>query len=170
METEDYGAAMDTAENILNEEAPLTRKESRVYSKALRPLFARVEKLRSKGFSFVQICAACEKSGILPENANPYCFRQAFRRERARLLAEGELAKLIADGSGIVEKAVAPPPMADTPTRTPFMKAVEPQNTLAPTQGDGAAEKEWIREQTSTTVKTRQGKITKNSDGSFDYD
>jgi hypothetical protein len=170
MEPEDYSAAMDTAENILNEETPLTRKEFRAYSKALRPLFSRVEKLRSKGFSFVQICAACEKSGILPENANPYCFRQAFRRERARLLAEGELAKLIADGSGTVEKAAAPPPMADTPTKTRFMKAVEPQNTLAPTQGGGAAEKEWIREQTSTTVKTRQGKITKNSDGSFDYD
>jgi hypothetical protein len=33
-----------------------------------------------------------------------------------------------------------------------------------------AAEKEWIRKQTSTTVDTGLGKITKNSDGSFDYD
>jgi hypothetical protein len=147
MKPEDYGAAMEMAENILGEEAPLTRKETRSYSKALRSVFARVEKLRSKGFSFVQICAACEKSGILPKGANPYCFRQAFRRERARLLAEGELAKLIADGSGTAEKTAMP-------TRA---------------ESGETAEKEWIRKQTSTTVDTGLGKIIKNSDGSFDY-
>jgi hypothetical protein len=153
MEPEDYGAAMEMAENILGEEAPLTRKEACAYSKALRSVFARVEKLRSKGFSFVQICAACEKSGILPKGANPYCFRQAFRRERVRLLAEGELAKLIADGSGTAKKTAAPHEKADTPTRAP---------------GD-EAEKEWIRKQISTAVDTGLGKIIKNSDGSFDY-
>jgi hypothetical protein len=154
MEPEDYDAAMEKAENILGEEAPLTRKEPRAYSKAIRSVFERVAKLRSKGFSFVQICAACEKSGILPKNANPYCFRQAFRRERARLLAEGELAKLIADGSGTAEKTAVPSPKADMP---------------ASASGGEAAEKEWIRKQLSTEVDTGLGKIIKNSDGSFDY-
>ena len=154
MEPEDYGAAMEKAENILGEEAPLTRKDTRAYSKAIRSVFARVEKLRSKGFSFVQICAACEKAGILPNDANPYCFRQAFRRERARLLAEGELAKQIADGSKTAEKTGAPSPKADRPADAP----------------DGeAAEKEWIRKQLSTPVDTGLGKIIVNSDGSFDY-
>ena len=150
METEDYGAAMEKAENILGEEAPLTRKDTRAYSKAIRPVFARIERLRSKGFSFVQICAACEKSGILPKDANPYCFRQAFRRERARLLAEGELAKQIADGSGTAGKTAMPSPKAGAP--------------------DGeAAEREWIRKQLCTSVDTGTGKIIKNPDGSFDY-
>jgi hypothetical protein len=154
MEPEDYGSAMEMAENILDEEAPLTRKEARAYSKALRSVFARVEKLRSKGFSFVQICAACEKSGILPKNANPYCFRQAFRRERARLLAEGELAEQIADGSGTAGKTAVPSPKADVP-----VSATDSET----------AEKEWIRKQLSTEVDTGLGKIIKNSDGSFDY-
>jgi hypothetical protein len=101
MEPEDFDAAMEKAESVLGEEA-------RAYSKAMRSVFVKVEKLRSKGFSFVQICAACEKSGILPKNANPYCFRQAFRRERARLLAEGELVKLIADSFGAVSKTIVP--------------------------------------------------------------
>jgi DNA-binding transcriptional MerR regulator len=150
MEPEDYGAAMEKAESILGEGAPLTRKDTRAYSKAIRSVFARIERLRSKGFSFVQICAACEKSGILPNDANPYCFRQAFRRERARLLAEGELAKQIADGSGTAGKTAMPSPKAGTP--------------------DGeAAEKEWIRKQLSTAVDTGTGKIIKNPDGSFDY-
>jgi hypothetical protein len=170
MEPEDYAAAMDTADNILSEEAPLTRREAHTYSKALRSVFARVEKLRSKGFSFVQICAACEKSGILPRNANPYCFRQAFRRERARLLAESELAKLIADGSETVEEAAEPPPKASMPGGTPAAIAADAQNNQARAPGKEDAEKKWIREQTSTTVKTRMGRITKNSDGSFDYD
>jgi hypothetical protein len=155
MEPEDYGAAMDTAENILGEEVPRTRKEARAYSKVLRSVFPRVERLRSKGFSFVQICAACEKSGILPKNANPHCFRQAFRRERTRLLAEGELAKLIADGSVTEGKTAAPPPKAEIPTRA---------------AGGDAAKEEWIRKQTSATVDTGLGEIIKNSDGSFDYD
>jgi hypothetical protein len=167
MEPEDYGAAMDMAENILDEEAPLTRKEARAYSKALRPVFVRVEKLRAKGFSFVQICAACEKAGILPKNANPYCFRQAFRRERARLFAEGELAKLLTDGSGTTEKA-APSPKADTPDRT--SKTASAQNNQARAPDKEAAEKEWIRKHTSTTVNTGLRKITNNADGSFDYD
>ena len=154
METEDYGAAMEKAENIMGEEAPLTRKDTRAYSKAIRPVFARVERLRAKGFSFVQICAACEKSGILPKDANPYCFRQAFRRERARLLAEGELAKQIADGPGTAGKTAMQSPKADRPAGAP----------------DGeAAEREWIRKQLCTAVDTGTGKIIKNPDGSFDY-
>jgi DNA-binding transcriptional MerR regulator len=170
MEPEDYNAAMDTAENILNEEAPLTRKESRAYSKALRSVLARVEKLRSKGFSFVQICAACEKSGILPKNANPYCFRQAFRRERARLLAETELAKLLADGSGTEEKAAVPSPKANTPDSMPAAKTTGAQSNRARAPDKEAAEKEWIRKQTSVTVDTGLGKIIKHSDGSFSFD
>jgi hypothetical protein len=170
MEPEDYGAAMETAENILNEESPLTRKETRAYSTAMRSVFARVEKLRSKGFSFVQICAACEKSGILPKNANPYCFRQAFRRERARLFAEGELAKLIMDGAGTAEKAAAPPSKTDTAAGTRFMKTMNRQNYPVAVRDSEDAEKEWFRKHTSTTVDTGLGKIIKNSDGSFDYD
>jgi hypothetical protein len=141
MEPEDYGAAMEKAESILGEEAPLARKGARSYSKAIRPVFERIEKLHSKGFSFVQICVACEKSGILPENANPYCFRQAFRRERARLLAEDELTKFIADGSGTAVKTAVPSPRADIPVS-------------ASASGNEAAEKEWIRQQLSTSVDT----------------
>jgi hypothetical protein len=170
MEPEDYGAAMEQVESILGEDVPQMRKEAQTYSKALRLVFARVENLLTKGFSFVQICAACEKSGILPKNANPYCFRQAFRRERARLLAGGELAKLLAEGSETAKKAIAPSPKADMPDGTPAAKATGAQTNLAKRPGKEDAEKEWIREQTSTTVKTGLGKITKNSDGSFDYD
>ena len=40
----------------------------------------------------------------------------------------------------------------------------------APDSGGEAAEKEWFRKHTSTTIDTGLRKITKNADGSFDYD
>jgi hypothetical protein len=49
-------------------------------------------------------------------------------------------------------------------------KATGAQNNQARAPDKEAAEKEWIRKQNSMTVDTGLGKITKNSDGSFDYD
>jgi hypothetical protein len=56
------------------------------------------------------------------------------------------------------------------PDSTPVAKTKGTQNNQARAPGNEDAEKEWIRQQTSTTVDTGLGKITKNSDGSFDYD
>jgi hypothetical protein len=52
----------------------------------------------------------------------------------------------------------------------PAAKTAGAQNNQARAQDKEAAEKEWVRKQTSTTVNTGLGKITKNADGSFDYD
>jgi hypothetical protein len=94
----------------------------------------------------------------------------AFRRERARLPAKGELEKLLMSGSGTAGKAAAQSPKANMPDRTPSAKAAGSQNSQARRPGDEAAEEEWIRKQISATVDTGLGKIVKNSGGSFDYD
>jgi hypothetical protein len=161
-------AAIERVEEILRNEAPLNRKEGHVHSDTAKKFFGKIKSLRGRGFSFIQLCGAFEKAGILPEKSNPYSLRQAFLRETARRAKTEELLKAVKD-TAFVEVA-ASSPKANMPAKTQFTKAANRQNGPAPARDSEASEKEWLRKHTSTTVDTGQGKITKNSDGSFDYD
>jgi hypothetical protein len=134
----------------------------------MREHFAKVGKFHEGGFSFVQICAACEKAGLLPKGANPHCFRQTFRREHTRLEKSEELAKQFREtDSGIEEKSgLGKADQLSNAGRSVIKTASEP---AVPLPDDEAAIKERIREITRTVVDTGLGKIVKHSDGSFEY-
>jgi hypothetical protein len=165
---DDFEAASERVEEILRNEAPLNRKGGHVHSDTAKKFFGGIKSLRGRGFSFIQLCGAFEKAGILPEKSNPYSLRQAFVREMARRAKVEELFKAVKNIA--LEETAARSPKANIPARTGFTKAVGSQSGSAPTPDDREDEKEWIRKQTSMTVDTGSGKITKNADGSFDYD
>jgi hypothetical protein len=163
MGLDDFEAASERVEEILRNETPLNRKEGHVHSDTAKKFFVKIKSLRERGFSFIQLCGAFEKAGMLPEKSNPYSLRQAFLRERARRAKAEELLKAVKDTA--LEKPAAPSAKANTPAA----KTTGAQNNQARAPDKEAAEKEWLRKQTSTMVDTGLGKIIKNSDGSFDY-
>jgi hypothetical protein len=165
---DDFEAASERVEEILRNETPLNRKGGHVHSDTAKKFFGRIKSLRERGFSFIQLCDAFEKAGILPEKSNPYSLRQAFVRETARRAKAEELLKAVKDTA--FEETASRSPKANIPARAGFTKAVGSQSGSVPTPADRGDEKEWIRKQTSMTVDTGSGKITKNADGSFDYD
>jgi hypothetical protein len=164
----DFEAASERVEEILRNETPLNRKGGHVHSDTAKKFFGKIKSLRGRGFSFIQLCGAFERAGILPEKSNPYSLRQAFLREAARRAKAEELFKAVKDTA--LEETEARSPKANIPARTVFTKAAGSQSGSAPTPDDRVDEKEWVRKQTSMTIDTGSGKITKNSDGSFDYD
>jgi hypothetical protein len=168
MALDDFEAANERIEEILRNEAPLNRKGGHVHSDTAKKYFSKIKSLRGRGFSFVQLCGAFEKAGLLPEKSNPYSLRQAFLREAARRARAEELLKAVRDT--VLEEAAMPSPKANMPDRTPTAKAAAVQNSQARRPGKEDTEKEWIQKQTSATVETGLGRITKNSDGSFDYE
>jgi hypothetical protein len=118
--------------------------------------------MRKKGFSFVQICKAYEKSGILPENSRVGSFRQAFQRENIRWLKERELKKLVVDGKD-----------GDGKEQKTAVAAGEDKSgketNVESADAEREREKERIRRLTGTVVDTGLGKIIKHTDGSFEY-
>jgi hypothetical protein len=120
--------------------------------------FEEIALLRGKGMRFEKICVAFAKEGLLPNDAKPHSLSQAFLREKKR---REKMART--GGAGTARKSSA----AETNRAAKFPK--EPVPAVSDS-GGGAAEKEWIRKQASTTVDTGLGKIIKHSDGSFSYD
>jgi hypothetical protein len=168
MGLDDFEAASKRVEEILRNETPLNRREGHVHSDTAKKFFGKIKSLRERGFSFIQLCGAFEKAGMLPEKSNPYSLRQAFLRETARRAKAEELLKAVKDTA--LEKTAAPSAKANMPDSTPAAKTTAARNNQARVPDKEAVEKEWIRKQTSTTVETGLGTIIKNSDGSFDYD
>jgi hypothetical protein len=166
LEPEEEAKDMEDVEAVLREETPLMRKETETYSKMMREHFAKVGKLHERGFSFVQICAACEKSGLLPKNANPHCFRQAFRREHAKLKRREELIELFRGNDTDAEENSGQDKTGKPANVT--KGATKPEPAISDPDGEAAA-KERVRKITGTVVDTGLGKIINHTDGSFEY-
>jgi DNA-binding transcriptional MerR regulator len=151
-------------EEAIKEEKPPGNKGERVYSDTARCFFAKIKALRDRGFSFVQICKAYEKIGQLPKYSNPYSFRQAFLRELGRRNQSGELLREVKEGGHETEN--------ETPPQIPAMSVMETgkDNMVEAGIDDELTEKKKIAALTSSTMKTGLGKLTKHSDGSFDFD
>jgi hypothetical protein len=153
-ELKDFEEAISRAGDLLVQETPLSRNINRTYSKTVRSAFEKVEKARADGFSFTQISGAFEESGLLPHQAHPHSFRQAFYREAKRRDREKELLRRIKGDAGTSKKETIPePPKAEPAKANP---------------ADGLAEK--IKSQTSSKKEMGLGTLTKYSDGSFDFD
>jgi DNA-binding transcriptional MerR regulator len=151
-------------EEAIKEEKAPGNKGERVYSDTARCFFTKIKALRDRGFSFVQICKAYEKIGQLPKDSNPYSFRQAFLRELGRQNQSGELLKEVKEGGRDTERESPPQILA-----APAMEHRE-NNTMKAGSSDELTEEKRVEKLTSSTVKTGLGKLTKHSDGSFDFD
>jgi hypothetical protein len=130
---------------LLDEENAIDSADVKSYSRTVFLAFEKIRLLREKRISFVRICKSFEVSGMLPENASPHNFRQAYLREKARRI------KTSGDAANTARKTPAPPSNPGKP--------------------DGAREpeKERTRKVSGTIVDTGLGKIIKHADGSFEY-
>lgn len=175
--------ANERIEEIMQNETPLRKKEGYVYSTAVKSFFSKIRALRSRGFSFIQICGAFEKTGLLPEESNPYSFRQAFirefvRRDRTNTLLQ-ELKNTITDESLENKPAQVKATIQDVDNSNSGIKDKEPaSSSLTNLEKKGSEaivtpnhmEKDQeVKEMTCYEIKTGTGYITKHSDGSFDY-
>jgi hypothetical protein len=162
MDLDDFEAANERIEEILQNETPLNRKGGHIHSDTAKKFFGKIESLRRRGFSFIQLCVAFEKAGLLPENSNPYSLRQAFLREMARRAKAEELLKEVKKG-GEAEETVSV--NAAPPVRA--AGAAKKENGGAAARNESGEER--VRRLTGTVVDTGLGKIVKHSDGSFEY-
>jgi hypothetical protein len=102
-------AAEEAVTRLIDEENTIGSSGADSYSRTVFLFFEKIRSLRERRVSFARICRSFEISGMLPENANPHSFRQAYARERARRNKTGnESAK----------KTQAPPVNPAGPDRT----------------------------------------------------
>ena len=164
-EGEGIASALKRAEEDLNREAPRSPCDGYAYSKLAKAAFAKIRLFRSKGFSYAQICRAFEKNGLLPKNPNPYSLRAAFHRERRRLKREEEIEKL----AGREIHAEAEPAPAKTDEMPLPGKTGHPVASEERKHGAVIGKRSRISSVASITVDTAAGRITKLSDGAFDF-
>jgi hypothetical protein len=162
--------SIERAGRVLFDETPLKRKETQTYSKMMKNHFGKIAEFHERGYSFAQICAACEQTGLLPKSSDPHCFRQAFRRERTRLERCGELVELVRSLSTGIEGKAGQREAEKPLDAQGGVTKTKPEPQESNPGGDAAAkERERIRKMTGVTVNTGLATIVKHSDGSFDY-
>ncbi|MDR1510206.1 MAG: hypothetical protein LBS53_11265, partial [Synergistaceae bacterium] len=148
--------------------------------------YGEIRKLREDGFGYDVICGECAEKGVLPACACPKNLCSAFlretkrREEKALAISEvnrGEITKTSAGGfasaNGKIQKAVAPPAPA-FPAREKL--AVNPDNTFnirpnSLSESDIEETERIRRKLHEESYDSGRGfRITKHSDGSFDYE
>jgi hypothetical protein len=77
-------AAEEAVTRLIDEENAIASPRADSYSRTVFLAFDKIRALRERRVSFARICGSFEISGMLPENANPHSFRQAYAREMAR--------------------------------------------------------------------------------------
>ena len=135
-------AAEEAVTRLMDEENTIGSPRADSYSRTVFLAFEKIRSLRERRISFARICGSFEISGMLPENANPHSFRQAYARERARRAKSS----------------------SEAASKTPVSPA-------RPASSDGApdAGKDNARKSIGMAAKAKFGNVTKNADGSFEY-
>jgi hypothetical protein len=77
-------AAEEAVTRLIDEENAIASPGADSYSRTVFLAFDKIRALRERRVSFARICGSFEISGMLPENASPHSFRQAYAREMAR--------------------------------------------------------------------------------------
>jgi hypothetical protein len=154
--------------DLFDEEAATGGSDPYCYSITVSAAFEKIALLREKGMRFEKICAAFAKTGLLPCGAKPHSLSQAFLREKRKR----EKTARAAD-AGMAEKASAAE-IAETDRTAKFSQKPEQAEPVfgasrAPSMEKGKAE-ERAKTLTGSTEETTLGKLTKHSDGSFDFD
>jgi hypothetical protein len=158
LDTDELRGLLKDAVISVRKRAPIRRRDDVSYALVVKIGYEEILRLREDGYSYDVICEVFAENGLFPNGANPKSLRSAFLRETNR--REKKLKAAIPKNSGAAQKAAAPAVKTDSAAGG---IAPKPKDKEAP-------EKEWIRQQTSTTINTGMGRITKNSDGSVDYD
>jgi hypothetical protein len=114
----------------------------------------------AEGFSYAVICEALERDGLLREGSRPYSLSRALRREGIR-------RQKLAETGRFPDDADKKPRAAETSAALHEATKPEPEN---PNAKEKPREHEWVRKMTGSTEETGLGKLTKHSDGSFDFD
>jgi hypothetical protein len=154
------GAIRQTLDQVRANGTPGSRRPGFSYSRVVRAAFEDIRELTAEGFSYVVICEALETNGLLPEGSRPYSLSRALRREgirRQKIAGTGRLP----DDVGKKSRA------AETSTGLQELPKPEPEK---PNAKEKSEEHEWVRKITGSTEETGLGKLTKHSDGSFDFD
>lgn len=157
------GAIRQTLGRIRTNGAPGRRRSGISYAHIARVAFEDMRELTSEGFSYVAICEALEANGLLPEGSRPYSLSRALRREGIRRQKLADLTETERFPDGVDQKSRA----AEAPSNLQEVTKSEPAN---PNAREKSEEKEWVRKITGSTEETGLGKLTKHSDGSFDFD
>ncbi len=141
----------------LQEEMPLRKCDARVYAARAREYCLEIQKMRSEGFSYMQICGAFEKEKLLPANPKINSFRQACRRELIRQKKENGHPALLNSTKQIAKKL-------DIKSG----KAVATQKT---DDGDQRALEIERRKKLGLDkgINTPSGKIIKDTEGGFEF-
>lgn len=180
MPLDDLEFANERIEQVLESEPPCWAKEGCSYAGTVKKFFGKIRALRNRGFSYIQICRAFEKAGLLSADSNPDSFRQAFARESARRDRTNELLMEVRAGPSAEEplKEANPPKKVSDVTANPkpprapniappSVKQDAPQAAAAPESEEAMREK--LKRMTSRVIDTGTGKIIKNHDGTFEY-
>lgn len=152
-------AIREAVERLLAEEDVIDNNAGYRYAKAALLAYDEIRMLLGRGIKFVKICKSFEVSGLLPENANAHSFREAFHRECRR---RGEKYSRTVSKR---EKALGE--KKTVANRTPHQ--VNQPTKSVPEKSDVDSAKEEARKMGAVTVETGSGKITKYSDGGFDF-
>jgi hypothetical protein len=150
------GEIRRTLDKVRANNTPGNRRPGFSYARVVRAAFEDIRGLMAEGFSYAVICEALEADGLLREGSRPYSLSRALRREgiRRRKLAGLTEARLLPDDVG------KNPPSAETSTAIQEVPKPEP----------GKRGMELARKMTGSAEETALGKLTKHSDGSFDFD
>jgi hypothetical protein len=146
--------------------APGRRRSGSSYARIARSAFEDIRGLTAEGFSYAAICEAFEANGLLPEGSKPYSLSRAMRREgmrRQRRAGLVETERLVGKTAGEKSGSAAPNPTKAEPVKRDFGAP------RAPSMENEKAEK-WEKALAGSAVETGLGKLTKHSDGSFDFD
>jgi hypothetical protein len=172
MGTDDIGELVRSAADSVRKRPAGRKRANMSYSLTVKAGYEEILGLREDGYSYDLICEAFAENGLLPERANPKTLCSAFLREKKR---REKKARLI----GKVKKEAIP----DTPNAEPAkphfaadltekkeMKILAMPAKAGKEESIEGAKEELMRKLASPAEKTGLGKLTKYSDGSFDFD
>jgi hypothetical protein len=147
---ENIAEVVSHAADSVRKRPAVRRRVNISYSLTVKASYEEILGLRSDGYSYDLICEVFSENGLLPEHANPKTLCSAFLREKKRR----EKQKTQSSGT-LKREATSNTPKAE-PAKSDFDSAL--------------MEKERIKALTGATEETALGKLTKHSDGSFDFD
>jgi hypothetical protein len=159
-------AICQTLEWIRANAAPGRRRSGSSYARIARSAFEDIRGLTAEGFTYAAICEAFEANGLLPKGSKPYSLSRAMRREGIRRQKSAEPVKserLVDKIAGEKSDVAAPNPPKTEPVKQDFGAP------RTPSMENEKAEK-WTKALAVPAVETALGKLTKHSDGSFDFD
>jgi hypothetical protein len=149
LDTEGICESVRFAADSLRKLPAIRRRANVSYSLVVKAGYEEIRGLREDGYSYDLICEVFAQNGLLHGHTNPKALCTAFLREKKRRERKVQ-------SSGVVKKDV----ISATPKAEP----------AKPDFSDPLAGKEKIKALTGSAEETALGKLTKHSDGSFDFD